>query len=66
MTTYFFDSSALLKRYIREAGSNWTLKITDPNEKHDIVISQITIVEVNSGFARKKRDGFLQKTQQRQ
>jgi hypothetical protein len=30
MPIYFFDSSALAKRYVAEAGSNWVKSICNP------------------------------------
>ena len=30
MTAYFFDSSATVKRYVRETGTAWVLSITAP------------------------------------
>ncbi len=30
MAAYFFDSSALVKRYVIERGSTWVIRITTP------------------------------------
>lgn len=34
MADYFFDSSALVKRYVREVGSDWVGQLTDPPAGH--------------------------------
>ncbi|MBE9096857.1 type II toxin-antitoxin system VapC family toxin, partial [Tychonema sp. LEGE 07203] len=59
VNAYFVDTSALVKRYVPEIGSDWILSITDPATNSDLVISQITWVEVHSAFARRLRDGSL-------
>ena len=59
VSAYFLDTSALVKRYVPEIGSEWILSITDPVTNSDLVISQITWVEVHSAFARRLRDGSL-------
>jgi len=59
VNAYFLDTSALVKRYVREIGSDWILSITDPATDNDLTISQITWVEVHSAFARRLRDRSL-------
>ena len=59
VNAYFLDTSALVKRYVPEIGSDWILSITDPATNSDLVISQITWVELHSAFARRLRDGSL-------
>lgn len=59
VNAYFLDTSALVKRYVPEIGSDWILSITDPATSNDLAISQITWVEVHSAFARRLRDGSL-------
>jgi predicted nucleic acid-binding protein len=44
---YFFDSSALVKAYIDEAGTNWVRTILD-DPQHRISISALAEVEVTS------------------
>lgn len=56
---YFFDSSALLKRYITEHGTVWVRSITSPSAGHTIIIAQITQVEICSGVARRRREGLV-------
>lgn len=59
VNAYFLDTSALVKRYVPEIGSDWILSITDPATDNHLAISQITWVEVHSAFARRLRDGSL-------
>ncbi|MEG4114736.1 MULTISPECIES: type II toxin-antitoxin system VapC family toxin [unclassified Microcoleus] len=59
VNAYFLDTSALVKRYVPEIGTDWILSITDPATDNDLAISQITWVEVHSAFARRLRDGSL-------
>jgi predicted nucleic acid-binding protein len=54
--TYFLDSSALVKRYITETGSNWIRTITQIESQNIIVIARITWVEVISAFSRLNRE----------
>jgi predicted nucleic acid-binding protein len=49
---YFFDSSAVFKRYVLEVGTNWVLGITDPAAGNSIYLASITGVEVVSAFVR--------------
>ncbi len=51
-TAYFVDSSALVKRYVRENGTAWVRGITRRLSSTDIYIALITAVEVTSAIAR--------------
>ncbi len=59
MIAYFFDSSALVKRYVRETGSSWIRQITAPQTGSLIFVVRISWVEVRSSFARRQREGNL-------
>ncbi|MBZ0282867.1 MAG: type II toxin-antitoxin system VapC family toxin [Anaerolineae bacterium] len=59
MNHYFFDSSALVKRYVLETGTNWVRSITDLRAGNSILIAQITPAEIVSGVSRRKRAGQL-------
>ena len=52
MAVYFFDSSAIVKRYVREVGSAWVLGITDPAASHHLYVARIAGVEVVSALTR--------------
>lgn len=55
MAAYFFDSSALVKRYARETGTAWTLGLFRPPAGHLFYAARITRVETVSALARKRR-----------
>lgn len=59
MTAYFFDSSALVKRYVSETGTQWVRATTSRSVQHIIFIAQIAPVEVASALTRRKRDGSV-------
>jgi hypothetical protein len=42
MTHYFLDSSALIKRYVAETGTNWVRSIILPGSGNIIVVAHIT------------------------
>ena len=64
MPAYFFDSSAVVERYVAELGSDWTTSLikrlqsngTPPGE---IYLASITLVEVSAAMARRQRGGTL-------
>jgi predicted nucleic acid-binding protein len=56
---YFFDSSALVKRYVDEDGSGWVRAITDPAALNDIHVSRITGAEVLAAVTKRKRQGDI-------
>ncbi|MEX0804876.1 MAG: type II toxin-antitoxin system VapC family toxin [Candidatus Binatia bacterium] len=56
MTFAYFDTSALVKRYVRERGS---AQIGSLLRRHDLLSSAITPVEVLSALWRRKRNGDL-------
>lgn len=56
MSVYFLDSSALLKRYITETGTTWIQGITLRSANNEIFIAQITLVEMVTALARRKRE----------
>ena len=59
MAAYFFDSSALVKRYAREVGTGWIVGLFRPAAANRIYVARITSVEVISGLTRRKRGGSL-------
>lgn len=58
MADYFFDSSALVKAYISEPGTNWVRTILD-DPQHRISISALAEVEVISALTRRFKEGDL-------
>ena len=62
MSLYFFDSSALVKRYRPEAGTDEVNRLlTTPDATH--YISRLAVVEVQRVFARRVRSGEIQEPQ---
>ena len=59
VTLLFLDSSALVKRYVNETGSDWVRSITAPQTNRRLFIARITWVEVLAAFARLRREGVL-------
>lgn len=56
MSSLFFDTSALIKRYVLEIGSQWVNTQVIPASGNTIFISGLTLVEVTAGLARRQRD----------
>ena len=59
MAVFFFDSSALVKRYAKEPGSAWVRGLTQPKAAHTLYIARITAIEITSAITRKLRGGLL-------
>jgi predicted nucleic acid-binding protein len=58
-TAYFVDSSALVKRYVRETGTARVRGITRRRSSTDIYIALITAVEVTAAIARHRGGKLL-------
>ncbi len=56
---YFFDSSALVKRYVQEDGTAWVRRLTRRNAGRRIYLARITTVEVTSAVARRRKGRTL-------
>jgi uncharacterized protein len=59
MPVYFMDSSALVKRYISEAGSAWVLGLFDPALDNEFFVAAITGVEIIAAITRRSRGGSI-------
>ena len=59
MTTYFCDTSAIVKRYVTETGSAWFTATIDPKAGNYVFIARITFVEVISAISRKERGAHI-------
>lgn len=59
MTTYYLDSSALVKRYVNETGSSWVQALCDPAASHVLALAHIGLVEVAAALGVKARQGIL-------
>jgi predicted nucleic acid-binding protein len=63
MAAYFFDTSALIKRHVREVGSAWVRSLCRSKTSHVIYLARITAVEVSSALTRRQRGGTLSPAQ---
>ncbi|HMT07489.1 MAG TPA: type II toxin-antitoxin system VapC family toxin [Pyrinomonadaceae bacterium] len=59
MADFFLDSSALVKRYIKETGTVFVAGLVEVSNGNTIFIAQITKVEVSSAFARRNKGKTL-------
>jgi predicted nucleic acid-binding protein len=56
MPAYYFDTSALVKRYIAVTGYVWIVGLCDPAVANELFIAQISEVEVVATFCRMMRE----------
>jgi len=56
---YYFDTSALVKRYVQEPGTPWVIALCDSTAGHTIATARITKVEAAAALASKRRGGDL-------
>lgn len=59
MTTFYLDSSALIKRYVQETGSDWIRGLVSPGEGHTFLTARVSMVEIYSALARRQREGSV-------
>lgn len=59
MAAYYFDTSALVKRYVLETGTSWVLNLADPVSAHDLYMVQLAGPEVIAALFRRVRSGTL-------
>jgi hypothetical protein len=59
MEAYYFDSSGLAKRYVKETGSAWAENLTDLASGNEIFISLATGAEVAAAICKRARTGTL-------
>jgi hypothetical protein len=59
VAAYFFDSSALVKRYLVETGTAWVQALCNPAAGHRLYLVRIASVEVISAVTRRVRGGGL-------
>lgn len=55
MTLYYVDSSALVKRYLREIGTDWIMTLAAPAAGHTIFVAELTRVEAAAAIAARHR-----------
>jgi predicted nucleic acid-binding protein len=59
VAAYFFDSSALVKRYVKESGSARVVGIAYSAAGNQVYIAHTSVVEVSAALARRVREGSL-------
>lgn len=59
MAAFYLDTSAMGKRYVDETGSNWIRVLTAPIADNALLTARITMVEMYSVLARRKREGTV-------
>lgn len=59
MAAYFFDTSALVKRYATETGTAWVTSLIDPASNNRIYVARIAGVETVSALTRKRRGNHI-------
>ena len=59
MAGFFCDSSAIVKRYVNEIGSNFVDGLADLKSGNVILLARITRVEVVSAIARRLKNGSV-------
>jgi predicted nucleic acid-binding protein len=60
MPAYYFDTSALAKRYVVEVGSAWVQTIVAQQSGQTIYTSVLTQPELVSALRRRVREGLLE------
>jgi len=56
---YFFDSSAIVKRYVNETGTAWVTAIVSPTAVNGVRLVRLTTVEVLAAITRRERGGSV-------
>lgn len=58
-SVFYLDTSALVKRYAAEVGSDWVIALCASSAENVIVVARITYVEAAAAFAIKHRTGGM-------
>jgi predicted nucleic acid-binding protein len=59
MTTYYLDTSALVKRYVNETGSSWLQATLETAPRPSVILVHLAIVEMTSALMRRVREGAV-------
>jgi len=59
VAAFFFDSSALVKRYAQETGTAWIFSLVRPSAQNRLYLARITGVEVIAALTKRMRVGSL-------
>ena len=63
MPAYFFDSSALVKRFAQESGRAFVLSLLRPSAKSRLYVARITEVEICAALARRQKGKSISPSQ---
>jgi predicted nucleic acid-binding protein len=55
MSVFYFDTSAIVKRYVVETGTDWIMVLTNPNSNNLSIITEITLAETTAAISAKHR-----------
>jgi predicted nucleic acid-binding protein len=64
MTVYYLDSSAVVKRYVAESGSE-AIRAICADAENALFLSELALVEVSSAFARRAKGGGISDAERR-
>lgn len=59
MANYYFDTSAMLKIYIEEDGTDRVLTLIDEDRNNRLFILELTLLEARSALGRRERMGSI-------
>lgn len=59
MATYYFDTSALVKLYVRESGTNAALELTKNLDRDALAVADLARVEFRAAIGRRQRAGDI-------
>jgi len=59
MSAYYLDSSAIVKRYVRERGSAWVVSITDIGAQNEVLTTLMSGAEVVAAICKSGRTGSI-------
>ncbi len=59
MTVAYLDTSALIKQYLAERGSDWIRSLLSISQPSQVFTSHLTIVEATCALARRRREETL-------
>ena len=59
MAVHYWDTSALVKRYVQETGTAWVQGLTASGSGHTHFLARITLVETIAAVIRRERTGGL-------
>ena len=55
MSVFYLDTSALVKRYVRETGTTWIRALSDPRSGNTVILAEIGMVEAVAAIAANHR-----------